>query len=336
MPSGFRCRSLALVIPEAHNGHGMKILTLVLLVAGIGVIAAGLWLYTPDKPRDRLERAYAASPADFIPVLGLRLHLRDTGPRDAPAIILLHGLGSSLQTWDGWARTLSATYRVIRFDLPGFGLTGEDPTGDYSDARSVAVVGALMDTLSIHRATIAGNSMGGKIAWMFAAAHPDRVDRLILISPDGFASPGFEYGKRPEIPAVARLLPYTLPAWLLRMNLAPAYGDPARLTEATLDRYRDMMLAPGVRRAMLARMEQVMLEPPEPSLRRIAAPTLLLWGEKDGLIPFGNAQDYLRAIAGSRLVSFPDLGHVPQEEAPEQSLAPVLAFMAGAPMPRQD
>ncbi len=175
--------------------------------------------------------------------------------------------------------------------------------------------------------------MGGKIAWMFAAAHPDRVERLILISPDGFASPGFEYGKRPELPAVARLLPYALPAWLLRMNLAPAYGDPSRLTEATLERYRDMMLVPGVRRAMLARMEQVMLDRPEPSLRRIAAPTLLLWGERDALIPFSNARDYLGSIPDSRLVSFPDLGHVPQEEAPEQSVAPVLAFPASAPRP---
>ncbi len=299
------------------------------------MIAAGLWLYTPDKPRDRLERAYGASPADFIPVLGLRLHLRDTGPRDAPAIILLHGLGSSLQTWEGWARTLSATYRVIRFDLPGFGLTGEDPTGDYSDARSVAVVGALMDTLSIHRATIAGNSMGGKIAWMFAAAHPDRVDRLILISPDGFASPGSSMANGRRSRRWRGCCPIrcrrgccgSIRAGLWRSR-APDRGHAGSLS--------DMMLAPGVRRAMLARMEQVMLEPPEPSLRRIAAPTLLLWGEKDGLIPFGNAQDYLRAIAGSRLVSFPDLGHVPQEEAPEQSLAPVLAFMAGAPMPRQD
>jgi len=78
---------------------------------------------------------------------------------------------------------------------------------------------------------------------------------------------------------------------------------------------------------MIARMEQVMLEPPEPALRRITAPTLLLWGERDGLIPFSNARDYLNAIRGSRLVSFPDLGHVPQEEAPEQSIVPVEAFL---------
>jgi pimeloyl-ACP methyl ester carboxylesterase len=258
----------------------------------------------------------------------MRMHVRDTGPKDARAIILMHGLGSSLHTWEPWARTLSATYRVIRFDLPGFGLTGEDPSGDYSDARSVQVLRALMDKLSLGRATIAGNSMGGKIAWMFAAEYPDRVDGLILISPDGFASPGFEYGKRTEVPVVARLLPYTLPPWMLRMNLTPAYGDPSRLTKTTFDRYRDMMLAPGVRRALLARMEQVMLEPPEPLLRRIVAPTLLLWGEKDALIPFSNARDYLAAIPDSRLVSFPDLGHVPQEEAPERSVQPVLEFMA--------
>jgi pimeloyl-ACP methyl ester carboxylesterase len=232
-----------------------------------------------------------------------------------------------LHTWEPWARTLSARYRVVRFDLPGFGLTGADPSRDYSDARSVEVLGALMDALSLRRASVCGNSMGGKIAWMFAAAYPDRVERLILISPDGFASPGFEYGKRPEIPAMARLLPYTLPPWMLRMNLAPAYGDPSRLTEATLDRYRDMMLAPGVRRALLARMEQVRLEPPEPLLKQIKAPTLLLWGKRDRLIPITNAKDYLDAIRGSRLVSFADLGHVPQEEAPEESVAPAESFL---------
>src|SRR5215213_3688898 len=128
---------------------------------------------------------------------------------------------------------------------------------------------------------------------MFAATHPEGADRLVLISPDGFASRDFEYGKTPDLPWVVNLLPYTLPTFMLRMNMAPAYGDKKRLTDEIMQRYRDMMLAPGVRQALLDRTAQVMLQPPEPMLRRIQTPTLLVWGEKDGMIPFGNAQDYL-------------------------------------------
>jgi pimeloyl-ACP methyl ester carboxylesterase len=117
---------------------------------------------------------------------------------------------------------------------------------------------------------------------------------------------------------------------MLRANVAAAYADPSKLTDAVLDRYRDMMLVPGNREALLARTAQVRLEPPEPMLRRIEAPTLLVWGEKDRLIPFSNAAEYLAAIPNCRLVAFPDLGHVPQEEAPAESLAPVRAFLDGA------
>ena len=298
-----------------------------LLLATLGLIGGGVWLYTPDKPRAQLEATYAGPPSQFVPVDGLRIHVRDTGPRDAPVVILLHGLGSSLHTWEPWARTLEKRFRVIRYDLPGFGLTGADPTGDYTDARSVEVLGALMDALKVPRASLVGNSMGGKLAWQFASEHPDRVDKLVLISPDGYASPGFEYGKKPHVPLIAKVLPYTLPRVMLRMNLVPAYGDPSKLTDATVTRYRDLMLAPGVRQALLDRTAQVMLEPPDARLRRIQAPTLLVWGEKDRLIPFTNAQDYLRTIPNARLVSFPGLGHVPQEEDPARSLAPVEAFL---------
>ncbi|WP_428485542.1 alpha/beta fold hydrolase [Rhodopila sp.] len=305
----------------------MKLLTVMLLLAAAILIGGGIWLYTPDRPRAPLEAKYAGRESEFLQIAGLRLHVRDTGPRNAPAVILLHGLGSSLHTWEPWARALSQRFRVIRYDLPGFGLTGADPTGDYSDARGMAVLAALMDALAVPQASLVGNSMGGKLAWMFAAEHPARVDKLVLISPDGFASPGFEYGKQAEVPLIARVLPYTLPRFMLRMNLVPAYGDPSLLTNAVVDRYRDLMLAPGVRRALLARTAQVRLEPPEPLLRRIKAPTLLIWGEKDALIPPGNAQDYLRAIPNSRLVTFTGLGHVPQEEAPDRSLVPVEAFL---------
>jgi pimeloyl-ACP methyl ester carboxylesterase len=300
----------------------LRVLGLLLLV---GLIGAGAWLYAPDRSRAALERRYGG---DFLEVAGIRLRLRDSGPRNAPAVILLHGFGASLDTWDAWATALARQYRVVRYDLPGFGLTGPDPTGDYSDARGIAVLAALMDRLGIPRASLIGNSLGGKLAWQFAAAHPGRVDKLVLISPDGFASPGFDYGRKPEVPWMMRLLPYVLPAPMLRMSLAPAYGDPAHLAPATLDRYADMMRAPGVRAAMLARMGQVMLHDPAPVLRTIAAPTLLLWGEKDGMIPFSNSADYLRDMPHATLAALPGLGHVPFEEAPAESLAPVLAFLA--------
>jgi pimeloyl-ACP methyl ester carboxylesterase len=292
----------------------------------LGIVALGVWLYAPDKPHDALEAAY---PGDYRTVDGARLRLRDTGPRDAPAVILLHGFGSSLDTWEPWARVLSAKYRVIRFDLPGFGLSGADPTGDYTDAREIKILVDLMDQLGVARAGLIGNSLGGRIAWNFAALHPDRVTRLVLVSPDGFASPGFAYGVAPKTPLMMRALPYVAPRGLLKANLAAAYADPKHLSEATLTRYRDMMLAPGVRRAILTRMGQVILRDPAPTLARIQAPTLLLWGEQDHMIPIANSADYLKDLPHATLVRLPNLGHVPFEEDPATSLVPVERFLAG-------
>ena len=194
---------------------------------------------------------------------------------------MLHGFGSSLDTWDDWADQLSADHRVIRCDLPGFGLTGADPTGEYTDARTIAVLLALLDRLGVQRATMIGNSMGGRIAWVFAVAHPDRVSKLVLVSPDGFASPGIEYDKRQQVPLMVRALPYTLPQSMLRANLAAAYADPSKMTEASLLRTRDMMLAPGGCGARSSRgWSSRWLPDPRPMLPRIVAPTLLLWGDK--------------------------------------------------------
>lgn len=295
-----------------------------LIVVGIAALAS--WLYAPDKPRAELEAAY---PGDYRTVAGVRLRLRDTGPRDAPAVILLHGFGASLETWDPWAKALSGNYRVIRFDLPGFGLTGADPTGDYTDARTMGMIIGLMDQLRVERAAFVGNSLGGRIAWNFAALHPDRVSQLVLISPDGFASPGFAYDKPPKVPLMMQALPYVAPRNMLKASLAAGYARPEALSEATLTRYRDMLLAPGVRSAMLVRMGQVVLRDPAPTLARIKAPTLLLWGEDDAMIPISNATDYLRDMPTAKLVRLANLGHLPFEEDPDVSLAPVERFLSG-------
>lgn len=296
------------------------------IFAGIAV-ALAIWLYTPDRPRAELEAAYLRAPGDLVEVAGLRLHLRDEGPRDAPAIVLLHGIGSSLHTFDGWSERLQGSYRVIRYDLPGAGLSGPDPDGIYSDERAISQLLAVLDNLGVSRATLAGNSIGGRLAWRFAAAHPDRVDRLVLISPDGYASPGFDYGKAPQVPVVLEAMRFALPKWALRPNIEAAYADPLTLSDAVMDRYHALLLAPGNRQAMLARMRQTVLVEPGPFLRAIQVPVLLLWGEKDAMIPVSNARDYLAELPDARLVTLPGLGHVPQEEAPAASLGPVLEFL---------
>jgi pimeloyl-ACP methyl ester carboxylesterase len=170
--------------------------------------------------------------------------------------------------------------------------------------------------------------MGGRIAWRFAAAHPQRVDRLVLVAPDGFASPGFEYGKAPDVGVAVELMRHMLPRMLVTMSLKPAYADPAQMTDERATRYHELLRAPGVRAGLIERMRQLVLRDPVPLLQTIAAPTLLLWGERDGMVPAANAQDYLRVMPRARLVLLPAVGHIPQEEGGAPALAAVQGFLA--------
>lgn len=305
-----------------------------LVAAGLALFAlllgAVLWLRTPDLDRAAAEARWAAPPSRFVEAAGLRLHVRDTGPRrDAPAILFLHGFGSSLHTWDDVAARLERDFRVIRLDLPGFGLTGPDPSGDYSDTRAGAVLAALLDALGVARAHVVGSSMGGRIAWRFAAEHPARVERLVLMAPDGFAAPGRDYGSAPRVGPLMRLLPFTLPKFMVRGGMAPAYADPAAMTPELVERYHAMMIAPGVRQAILDRMSRHVLVPPEPILATIRAPVLLLWGAEDRMVPAAHAEDYLRVLPDARAELLPGIGHVPMEEAPEAVARALRAFLGG-------
>ena len=291
------------------------------------VLFAAFWLWTPDKSLASLQARYLAAPGDLVEVDGTRVHLRDSGPKGAPAVVMIHGFGGSLHSWEPWAQALSVDHRVIRFDLPGSGLSAPDPSGNYSDARSMQLLLALMDRQGIARASIVGHSIGGRIAWTYAATHPERVDKLVLVAPDGFASPGFEYGRAPEVPLTVELMRYVLPKPLLRMSLEPAYANPSFLSDALTTRYHDLMLAPGSRDALIARMRQTTLVDPLPLLQRIQAPTLLVWGEADAMIPVANSADYLKALANVTLVSLPGVGHLPQEEAAAKSLPAVRDFL---------
>ena len=285
----------------------------------------GLW--APDLTLSELKHRYGADSLQTVQVDGLTIHYQDTGPRDAPVLVLLHGFGSSLQTWDVWAAKLELNYRVIRLDLPGFGLTGPSPLHDYSEANDLATLTHFVDKLGVSSFSVIGHSMGGKMAWGLAAAKPDRVKALVLMAPDGFAQ-AKDIGTKPyAMPSIMGVIKFSLPKILVRKSIEPAFYDASALSDRLVDRYYDMLRAPGVRAAILERGNQTIYTDPVPRLKQITAPTLLVWGEQDQMIPSSNAQSYAAVLANSKTVLLPKLGHLAQEEQPEIALGHVVEFL---------
>jgi pimeloyl-ACP methyl ester carboxylesterase len=306
-----------------------KILLAALLLAVAGIGGFVWWAYTPDLSPAVAAARFEQEGDRFVDAAGLRFHVRQQGPEGAPALIMIHGNASMLQSWDGWADDLAGDHRVVRYDLAGHGLTGPDPSGVYSPERDAAQLAALMDALGLDKATLIGNSLGGQIAWHFAVANPQRVEKLVLVSPGGYPRPGFGYGRKPELPQAMKMLPYSLKREAMRkIFIGPLYGDPGRFSETMQDNYFQSWLAPGVRRALIQRLSNYELQDPDDRLRSIQAPVLLVWGEKDWMVPFASDPGrFLAALPNARLVSFPGIGHMPQEEDPATTLAPVRAFL---------
>ena len=299
-----------------------------MVLAFVLLVCWSLW--TPDLDRADLERQYTRAGSQFVQTPGLRTHVQIEGPAHAPVVLLLHGFGSSLQTWDAWGQGLANEYRMVRLDIAGFGLTGPAEPGDYSDEADVQRLLAVVDQLGLPRMTVVGHSMGGRLAWHFAAAHPQRVDKLVLIAPDGFPDPQAKSDRTYDVPAWMGVARYALPRWMIKKGVASAYADPSRLDDDTARRYQDMLLAPGVRQAVLARMAQTRNRDPLPWLQGLTMPTLLLWGAQDGMIPAENSMDYQRAMPHAQRVVMPDVGHLPHEEQPQRSLQAVRDFLQRA------
>jgi len=301
----------------------------ILLVLMISLTVTLTW--APDKPVEELVNRWALPPSTFVDVKGLKVHVRDEGPRnDTAPIVLIHGTSSSLHTWEGWVAALKGHRRVITMDLPGFGLTGPNARDDYSSAVYTQFVLDLLDTLGVKRCVLGGNSLGGDIAWQVAAAAPTRVERLILVDAGGYPLHAqsmpiiFRIAKTPVLNL---MILYTQPRSIVESSVRNVYGDPSRVTPQLVDRYDQLTLRQGNRRALLRRIRQTDFGARASLIKTLKQPTLILWGGRDKLIPPDDARRFQRDIANSRLVIFDDLGHVPQEEDPARTAAAVLAFL---------
>ena len=272
----------------------------------------------------------------FEPSPGVRLHYSDEGNRKAPTLILVHGFAASVHAWRPWVERLSADYRLIAIDLPGHGLT-ETPAGYHASLDgNAALVDALASHLGVERFVIAGNSMGGAVSLAYAMKHPERLDGLVLVDAAGW--PGERNaGPPPLVFALLNngftraLMKLVDPRLLARDGLKAAYVDPAIVNEALVDRYANLAMAEGHRDVLLTQDSRPDTPWTPQSFAAIRTPTLVMTGEKDAIIPAENSRAIAAAIPGAYLVTYPEGGHVPMEQLPDQTVQHLRAFLQGLP-----
>lgn len=315
----------------AQAKQWLGILSLSRLIRWAIYVFIGIWIYQnwhEDLPASLLRERYAFPDSRFVEIEGMQVHYRRTG-RGEP-ILLLHDAGSSLHTWTNWAKDLSADYQVISVDLPGFGLTGAHPRGSYSAFMYAGFLEKFVDSLGLRNFHLAGNGLGAQIAWFYAAEHPDRLRKLMLLG-----APGFEKKSATWVTLLARtpvvntVLHKITPMQFVRLHLEDIYADDRLVTDSLVNRHLELFLLPHARKAFTDRAQVSENNPPVEFIEKITCPTLILWGAEDTNISPENAYSFHKKIRGADLKIYENTGHWPQEENPAQSAKDVRAFLEG-------
>lgn len=276
---------------------------------------------------EQLISKYTNKHSKFIELYGINIHYRDEGVGDV--ILLIHGTFSSLHTFDKWTEILSKNYRVVRLDLPGFGLTGPTIDNEYGIDLFVDYIIQFMNALEINKFSIAGNSLGGWLTWELALAHEDRLNKMILLN-----SAGYITDKDYPLPFVIAQTPVlrrlfninVIPKVVVRRFIRQVFCDQKVITDEMIERYYDLVHRDGNMDAF-ARIANSKYKQNTHLLSRLKTPTLLLWGNKDNWIKPKHALYFQKDLTNVKMKIYDNVGHVPMEEIPEESVKDVVDFL---------
>ena len=283
-----------------------------------------------DVSVEDLKIAYANEHSKFIEINGMQVHYRDEG-KGFP-IVLVHGTASSLHTWNDWTTALSKNYRVIRMDLPAFGLTGPNKDANYSIEAYTKFLQQFLSKIKLDKFYLAGNSLGGNIAWNYAAEYPEQVEKLILLDASGLPTnkPQPAIFKMAKTPVLNSIFLYVTPKFFIKKNMEQVYADKTKITDDLVTRYHKMALRVGNRLAFIDRAKtdfRLGEKSNLAKLKSIEIPALLIWGAKDTWIPLENGKRMNNIIPNSILVVLENSGHVPMEENPKESFEVLNSFL---------
>lgn len=313
----------------------LKVLKYVFIFFLVALVGLSALYWKNDIPLETLKEKYANADSKFIEVDRMSVHYRIEGlANDSIPLVLLHGTGASLHTWDGWVNALKTERKIIRLDLPAYGLTGPNPTSDYSQEFYATFVNDLLTKLGVKQCIIAGNSLGGSIAWNFAVKYPEKVSKMILVDAGGYAMKSKSVPIAFQVagwPVVKNLFKYVTPRSIVQKSVENVYADKSKVSEDLIDRYFELSLREGNRQAFIDRMSEFrnkgIINDKTAKIKDLTMPTLIIWGDKDLLIPLEVGEKFHAALPNDTLVVFKNLGHTPMEEDAEKTVAVVKDFL---------
>ena len=311
--------------------RALKILLISLGSLASLLLAATLYLAwtNRDLPAQELEARYGGAGLLRFTIDGVNLAYKVEG--SGPPLVLIHSHFYTMRQWQEWVDILARDFTVIRYDLTSHGLTGPDPSDDYSRARGTFLLAGLLDHLNIRRASVAGSSTGGALAWYFAAHYPQRIDKLVLINAPGMPRVTNKYMEK-GLPAWSGFVFYLLPEQLFKPFLEAAVTDNTLITDERVKEFHEMYRGKGNRMAEFKRMRAWERGDISEDLAMITAQTLIMWGEKNPQLPTEHVAQYTEKLINAANVDqriYPGVGHVIPVEIPQQSAEDVRAFLQG-------
>ena len=299
----------------------------VLVTVLLGLFLGRDYLGITDIPVAELKAKYGQDSA-YIEVLGTEVRVKESGQGEP--LLLLHGFAASADTWDGWRAYLGKHYRVIAVDIPPFGITGPLAGRQMSPAELQNFMDALVGKLGLARFYLGGNSLGGYISWNYARRHPENVKKLILVDSAGYSHATPLPVKLMQTPVVRDITAHFSPRPIVAASVRDVYGNTGNVTDAQIQRYHDMMRRENSRAAVADLMSALHFD--GQGVRDVKTPTLIIWGGRDRWIPPAHAELFHRDIAGSQLIMFDELGHIPMEEDPARTALAAERFLQSAPL----
>jgi pimeloyl-ACP methyl ester carboxylesterase len=282
-------------------------------------------------PLEMLKSKYCDAESKFININGLDVHYKDQGK--GPVLLLLHGVVSCLHTWNGWYDQLKDHYRIIRLDMPGWGLTGPTSEEEYLGENINEFLDSFLKALDIDHMYLAGNSLGGYYAWNYAVHRPEKVNKLVLLDPIAYnQSLPYEF-KLAKLPGASFLVNnVVIPRYLIKSSIERLYGKKERITPWISDMYWDHILRKGNRRTLMkvfnmiadfSKSDTIYLD-----VKKVKQPVLMAWGKQDTWSRWKETLDAWKSdLPHAELVLYDQCGHMPMEEIPVETALDAHAFL---------